>query len=236
MTTVQERSTQPGPPRGRPRLWIALATLGLVVVLAVGLVFFTSLFGVRSVSVRGVSQVPAAEIESVAAVRPGTPLLRLDTGAVRRRILAGVPGVSAVTVRRSFPGGVVITVQERRAVGYRSVNGGFELVDATDVGFRGVGTAPRSVPLLSSDGTAPSADAESTVAGSLLPAEARAVARVSAASPESVTLLLTDGRTVLWGGTDRGAEKATLLAVLMKQPGRYFDISDPGTVISRGPS
>ena len=56
---------------------------------------------------------------------------------------------------------------------------------------------------------------------------------VSAPSQESVTLTLRDGRTVLWGGTDRSADKARLLSVLLGQPGRYFDLSDPSAVTSR---
>jgi cell division protein FtsQ len=51
-----------------------------------------------------------------------------------------------------------------------------------------------------------------------------------------VTLTLNDGRTVLWGGTDRSADKARLLSALLGQPGRYFDLSDPSSVISRGTS
>jgi hypothetical protein len=38
---------------------------------------------------------------------------------------------------------------------------------------------------------------------------------------------------VLWGGVERSADKARLLSVLLGQPGRFFDLSDPSTVISR---
>jgi cell division protein FtsQ len=59
------------------------------------------------------------------------------------------------------------------------------------------------------------------------------VRTVTAGSSESITLTLRDGRTVLWGGTDRNADKAKLLPAILGQPGRYFDVSDPDTVISR---
>jgi cell division protein FtsQ len=43
----------------------------------------------------------------------------------------------------------------------------------------------------------------------------------------SVTLTLTDGRTVVWGTTDRTDEKAEKLAALLTQPGKVYDVSSP---------
>ena len=84
----------------------------------------------------------------------------------------------------------------------------------------------------------PGADAASAAAAlvaGVLPAQvAHQIGSISAPSAETVTLTLTDGRTVLWGGTDRSPDKARLLPVLMGQPGSYFDLSDPSAVISRG--
>jgi cell division protein FtsQ len=48
-----------------------------------------------------------------------------------------------------------------------------------------------------------------------------------------VTLRLHDGKTVVWGGTDRAAVKARELAILMRDRARYFDVSAPGTVVTR---
>ena len=42
-----------------------------------------------------------------------------------------------------------------------------------------------------------------------------------------VPLDLTDGRSVVWGTTDRTAEKAEKLAALLTQPGRVYDVSTP---------
>jgi len=210
---------------------------GLVLVLLVGfgwLVGFSSVLGVRSVRVSGARQLSPAQVEAAAAVRPGSPLSRLDTSAIRARV-AKLPEVRTVTVRTSYPSTVLIQVTERVAVGYRATPTGAGLVDVDDVLFRIESKPPAGLPQLATaqPGQADQAAAVATVAGALPPELARKVSLISAASTESVTLRLFDGRLVFWGGTDRGADKARLMTALLRQPGHYYDISDPSTVISR---
>jgi cell division protein FtsQ len=220
---------------GQLRRWLVGA--GLVLALLVGLgwlVGFSSVLGVRSVLVSGTRQLSPAEIETAAAVRPGSPLSRLDTAAIQARV-AKLPGVRAVTVHTSYPSTVLIQVTERVAVGYRATPTGAGLVDADNVQFRIESRPPAGLPQLATarPGQADQAAATATVAGALPPELARKVSLISAASTETVTLRLFDGRQVFWGGTDRGADKARLMTALLRQPGRYYDISDPSTVISR---
>jgi cell division protein FtsQ len=173
---------------------------------------------------------------SVAEIRSGSPLSRLDTTAVRARV-AALPEVRTVSVRTSYPSTVLIRITERVAVGYRAVANGAGLVDADNVQFRTEARPPAGLPQLATTGESAAdpelAAAVATVAGALPPALARRVSLISTASTESITLRLFDGRIVLWGGTDRGADKAKLMAALLRQPGRYYDISDPSSVISR---
>jgi cell division protein FtsQ len=219
----------------RLRGW--LVGLGVTLALLVGLgwlVGFSSVLGVHSVLVSGTRQLSPAQVEQAAAVKPGSPLSRLDTSAIRARV-AKLPEVRTVTVRTSYPSTVLIQVTERIAVGYRATPTGAGLVDADNVQFRIQSRPPAGLPQLATarPGQADQAAAMATVAGAL-PAElARRVSLISAASTESVTLRLFDGRVVFWGGTDRGADKARLMTALLRQPGRYYDISDPSTVISR---
>ena len=49
-----------------------------------------------------------------------------------------------------------------------------------------------------------------------------------------VTLRLSDGVSIVWGGTDRAAEKAKELAVLMRTHARSYDVSAPGTAVTSG--
>jgi len=220
---------------GRIRGWLVGGGLTLVLLVGLGwLVGFSSVLGVHSVLVSGTRQLSPAQVEAAAAVRPGSPLSRLDTSAIRARV-AKLPEVRTVTVRTSYPSTVLIQVTERVAVGYRATPTGAGLVDAANVQFRIQSKPPAGLPQLAAalPGQADQAAAVATVAGALPPELARKVSLISAASTESVTLRLFDGRLVFWGGTDRGTDKARLMTALLRQPGRYYDISDPSTVISR---
>ena len=54
-----------------------------------------------------------------------------------------------------------------------------------------------------------------------------------AAADDQVTLYLRDHKTVVWGGTDGAAQKTKELAILMRAPDQYFDVSAPGTAVTR---
>jgi cell division protein FtsQ len=56
---------------------------------------------------------------------------------------------------------------------------------------------------------------------------------VRAPSPEQVTLVLRDGRQVLWGGPVDGATKASAVLALIGMPGHVYDVSAPGVVTTR---
>lgn len=206
----------------------------LVVALFFGwLVGFSSALGVRTVTVTGDHRTTTAQILTAADVRHGAPLSRLDTAAIRDRV-AAIPAVRKVTVTTSYPSTVHITVIERTAVGYRPDSAGARLVDADDVEFDTVATAPVGLPELQLSADPSLSAATAAVAGTLTSQFRAVVARIAAPTSQTITLTLTDGRTVLWGGTDRSGEKAKLLPVLVHQPGQYFDVSDPSSVISRG--
>jgi cell division protein FtsQ len=233
MTTLSRPSTgaaaAPRPIRRR--------LIGAIVVLAVlligWLVGFSSLLGARTVTVTGVRLLTAEQVRRLAAVPPGAPLVRLDTAGIARRIEA-LPEVRAVAVHLSYPGTVDLRVFERVPVGWQRAGTRVRLVDASGVAFWTQPDAPAGLPRIDTTLDRTRALAMAQVAGSLPPPVAQRVSHLSAPSAESITLQLRDGRTVLWGGTDRSADKARLLPALFGQPGTYFDVSDPDTVISRG--
>ena len=241
MTDVVDRTDQsvPEPPSaaGRRQLprWAVLVAVAAVLVLLAWVIGFSSVLGVRSVQVRGARSLSAAQVRQVAAIRSGAPLLRLDTAAIQRR-LGALPVVRSARVTTSYPSTVTIRILERVAVGYRFAPGGVTVVDADDVAFRTAKTPPKGLPRIDVSGSVDRMDAAAAVAGSLTTSVSRKVALITAPTPESVTLTLSDGRTVLWGGTDHSADKAKLLPALITQPGTYFDLSDPTSVISRGAS
>ncbi|MDR2996567.1 MAG: hypothetical protein LBU78_00445 [Microbacterium sp.] len=56
---------------------------------------------------------------------------------------------------------------------------------------------------------------------------------VRAATPDSVTLILKGGKTILWGSAEDSAAKSVILSKLMaKNPNsRAFDVSSPSVPV-----
>ena len=219
-------------PRAPMRRRLIIAGIVVVVLLLGWIVEFSSVFGVRSVSVSGTELLSSGQVRTAADIQSGTPLAKLDLGAIRDRV-AAIPDVATVTVSKAYPSSVRIRITERVAVGYRAVGTGADLIDRNNVEFRTVKKPPAGLPQLELTADQDRSAAAATVAGALPAGFGKDVTLITAPSPESVALKLTDGRVVLWGGTDRDADKARLLPVLLKQPGDYFDLSDPSSVISR---
>lgn len=200
LTRVGATSSTPG--GRRPRLLVAAAAAVLIVVLLVYLVAFSPVLAARSVTVRGsLHRLSAADIKTAAQVPTGTPLIRLDTAAVRARVQA-LPAVASAVVSVSYPSGVSITVTERVAVGYLSAVGGFALVDKTGAQFVTTPTQPAGLPhfdLAPGADPRPSTVAAASVAAALPSSILTQLDSVSAGSPTAVELVLHDGRVVRWG-------------------------------------
>ncbi|WP_420804999.1 cell division protein FtsQ/DivIB [Mycolicibacter sinensis] len=222
---------QQGVPRGAIRgLKMVLATfLAVVLVVGLGLIlYFTPVMSVRDIEVTGIAAVPREEVIDVAKVRLGTPLLQIDTGSVAERV-AAIRRVASTRVQRQYPSVLSITVVERVAVVFKDFPDGPHLFDRDGVDFA---TAPPPGPLPVFDvenpgPTDPASRAALQVMTALAPEVAGQVSRVAAPSVASITLTLADGRVVVWGSTDRTAEKAQKLAALLTQPGHTYDVSSP---------
>jgi cell division protein FtsQ len=195
---------------------------------------FSSVLGVRTVQVRGAGHVSEAEIEGAAAVPAGQPLLRLDTAAISRRVGA-IPGIQHARVTRSWPGTVRIDVVERTPVAVVP-RGALYLVDGEGVLFQQVAAIPVGLPKLVVQNPGrddPATRAALLVIDSLSPALRAAVQVVEAPTPDSVTLGLRDGRTVIWGGAADSPAKARALGPLLTRPGDTYDVSTPTVAVIR---
>lgn len=236
----------------RPLL-VALAVLA-VVAAGVWLVFGSTFLAVQKVTVRGEHRLKAATITGAAQVPLEKPMALLDVGAARRRV-AALPAVASVTVERSWPSSVTITVVERTPAAVVARPGKpFALVDPTGVLFADVATAPAGLSVLSlaTPGPADPATKAALDVVAALPATVRStVTTVRAPTPASVTLDLAGGLTVIWGDATNSARKAQTLAALLQNQahpvittdkrGRpitppkatVFDVSAPGVATSR---
>lgn len=202
---------------------LALITgaLGLVV-------YFTPLMSARSVEVKGAEVVTSEEVLGAAQVKLGTPLLQIDTDAVADRV-AGIRRVASARVQRGYPATVRITIIERIPLVVKDFPDGPHLFDRDGVDFASA-PPPPGLPYLDVDNPGPAdppTKAALDVMVALPPGVAAQVGRVAAPSVAAITLTLVDGRTVVWGTTDRANEKAEKLAALLTQPGRTYDVSSP---------
>jgi cell division protein FtsQ len=140
-------------------------------------------------------------------------------------------------VRRAWPNGLRIVVTERTGVVVTVRNGVRWLVDAEGVAFqRLAATTVTGVPRLTPDLTThPDAATKAALrVAADLPSWLRSRTQsISAQTPDSVTLSLTKNRTVQWGGATQDADKAQVLAALLKQPGTMYDVSSPKVVAVR---
>lgn len=213
------------------RLAVTVTVAGCLLTL-VGylLLWHTSLIAVRGIRIVGVKSITATRVLTAAQIRTGSPTAALDTGAATSRV-AAIPQVASATVRRDWPGTVVITIVERVAAALVPDARGYEVVDGGGVVFGQVSAATKGLPVITV--SAP-AKADEVVPGALaalraLPTDVtREITAITASDPYTITLRFTDGATVNWGGGDDAADKARdLLALLRIGGGRHYDVSAP---------
>ena len=216
---------------------VAAAIVAVFLIGALGLVvrvvlYDSRLLDVQGVQVEGISTLPETDIVRAAAVPIGAPLASIATGDVANRV-AQVPAVATAVVTRSWPHTVMVTVVERVPVASATTPAGVQLVDAGGVVYPG--TPPPGLPRLvfGAVGPADPSTRSALTALATLPAPIRAQVLTIDATvagsdvPGQVTFGLTDNRQVVWGTEDRAAEKAAVLAPLLTQPGRVFDVTSP---------
>ena len=233
--------------------FLALALSGIAAAAAWALLG-GRLFVVRSISVSGTHLVSQAQVIAAADVSIGTPLLKVNAGAVADRVEA-IRQVATVTVTKDWPDHLAITVTERvPAVAIRMAAGGYDLVDGTGVIVRWSHAKPGGLPIFQTSvaGTAlrgdPGVAAVAAVLRELSGWLATQVVTVrvtpvltgdggSVVQAQQVTLVLRDGTTVLWGDPGDAAQKNRELQIVLQSPGskntRDIDVSAPGSVVTR---
>lgn len=229
--------------------FFVLAGFGIIAAVAWALLG-NRLFIVRSVTVTGTHLVTQGQVMAAADVPLGTPLLRIDSGAVARRVEA-IRQVASATVTEDWPDHLVIAVTERvPSLAVRMTGGGYDLLDRTGTIVRFSGNRPAGLPLLATTLTGGALRGDRSVAAAakvlseLDTALARSVRGVSVAqvltgdgnsvvTAQQVSLSLRDGKTVVWGDPGNAAQKNRELTILLRDSVRYVDVSAPGTVVTK---
>ncbi|MDQ6657002.1 MAG: cell division protein FtsQ/DivIB [Actinomycetota bacterium] len=241
MTTTERRRPAPQDiysdvhevDRGRRWPWV-LAIALLVALLGGGayVLWKTPVFAVKRVEINVAKGALLTTVQKATASEIGAPMVSVDVDAITAQI-AAVPQVAAVRVVKKWPNALVVTIRARVAVAVTNANGSWWQLDAGGVAYEPGKTKPATLPdieLATPGPDDPATRAALRVIKALPPAVKLLVGHLSATTGYDVTLVLTDGRTVVWGDGSNTAQKAKVLPAVLARPGRTFDLSDPAMV------
>ena len=239
--------------QGRRRLRVLVGALALVTATVLGvLVLHLSWFRVSHIEVRGADRTGVARVDASARVALHQPMLSVDTSAVARRVQR-LPWVASVSVTKSWPSSLVVSVVERTPVAQVADGPRWALLDGTGrvlavgsaripglvvVTWSGAVPAPGSrvpVPVRAPLQVAAGLRAF-TIAGPAVPAP---VVSVAAGAGGGVALDLADGAVVDLGAPADLTAKLTALATLESEVDlsgvKTIDLRVPGQpVLTRG--
>ncbi len=209
-------------------------------VIALTLVSLRSpLLDVDHINVVGADHTGVDVIRSASGIHRHQPLIDIDTGAARAKLLA-LPWVADVSVRRAWPATIDIKVTERTAAASEPAGqGGYALLDATG---RVLGVDPAPPPgMLVVSGVAPAG-----TAGTTAPSDTTPALQVAAALPASLRprlsgidvasgdvrlLLALGGGAITLGPPDQLPAKLLAVLTVLEQ----VDLTDVCTIDVRVP-
>ena len=236
VTRASQPSESAPPPEaaGRRRLsrrwrWLLIGVgVGVVLAAAGWLVFFSSVFGAKQVTVSGLRGLTANQVVAAAAVPLGEPLIRQDLTAIGQRTTA-IPQIEQVHVRRQWPNGIAITVTERRPLLGMPHDSGFLIIDRRGVAYETRPTLPTGVMLVQTNPANAQLLTNVGAAAGVMPKRLREqVTTIMANTGDDITLVLESGVTVMWGDASRSELKSDVtLALLKRKPKASVDVSSP---------
>ena len=186
------------------------------------------------------SVVDPTEVRGAVDTMAGRSLALVSIGQLASE-LKDIPGVREAHVQRSWPNGLIVTLESREPVAaVPTREGGFTLVDDECVQVGRADVAPADLPTL----TVPLGDDNAKVLASALgvinamPLDMRnRVQAMSAGTEDSVSFVLRDGPTVEWGSADDSELKVQVLQVLLGSPqastADVIDVSAPTLPITK---
>ncbi len=175
------------------------------------------------------------QVQTAVAVPSGTPLISVDLTQVSAAVEL-IPQVADAEVTRQWPGTLHVSVTLRIPVAVVPANSSLYLLDSFGNPYLTVPAVPPGLVTLrlATPGPADPATLAGLTVVQVLPAElVPLLSTVSARSPYDISLELTDGRTVQWGGVSDSVRKGQILPAVLAQQGTAFDISDPALVTVR---
>lgn len=197
----------------RRRVAVAISAV-VVAALVAGAVALTysPLFGARTIRVRGIHHLTASGVIAEAGLSSQTNVFHLDAGAVRSALLSD-PWIAGVTVTRSLPTTLIVTVQERTAVAAAegsAVAGDGVVLPGGDLA--GLPVIRASVGAL---GAADRSGAAAAIQSLSAPVR-RTLTVVVVDQQGALQLRLSGGLVVTWGRPSQNEVKASTLDSLLR--------------------
>ncbi|WP_224760723.1 FtsQ-type POTRA domain-containing protein [Salinibacterium sp. ZJ450] len=213
---------------------------GAVLLIAVVIAVFSPALALRNIQIEGATRVSADEVRAAIDDQLGTPLALIDLGRVQDE-LGAFPVIRSFVTEAVPPDTLVVRITERDPIGTINSGAAFDLVDPAGVVIATSDTRVDGVPVIDVGGHAADSAAFESVVEVLLavPTELRGrIDAVTARSKDDVTLVLDGvGQSVSWGSADGSAQKARVLAELIRQTdpalAGEFDVSAPTIAVFR---
>lgn len=211
----------------RRLLTLAAVVVGILLLIGAYVFGWSSANGVKEIQVEGTKDLSSEQLVSVAGIPLGTPMMRVDLRAAEARI-SDLPQVGSVDVRRQWPRTIVITVSERGLVAMQKSANGWELLDANGSPFALAAEKPKDLPTVKQSPDPATNTAMLQALAGMSPQVRAQVLSVSAASPNSIRLVMRKNDTVVnWGSADESEFKSQVLAILLGTDAGWIDVSIP---------
>jgi cell division protein FtsQ len=200
----------PALPMIRPgwRLFSGLIVIAMVVLLIV--VSTSSAFQVKSPHFTGLQRLGQADVEAVMDLK-GTSIVMVDPNALRTKLEAAFPELSAVAVNVSLPASVNVTVRERQPVMAWKIKDVVTWIDAEGVRFSPHGDAAGLVTI-ESDDNPPLVQTDAAATDTILAATANTTTAIAASADGTAT---TAGAKVVQNSSSQRVDMKILKAAIL---------------------
>ncbi|MFJ3030507.1 cell division protein FtsQ/DivIB [Rothia terrae] len=222
--------------RKKAKRWaVALGAFLVATVLFVGIVFYSPLLAVRTITVQGAHLLSEDYVQQQLSDLDGVPLTRVSEQDVQNR-LGENSILRGVTIESHPPHELVVRLQERVPVAVVEQDKKFYLVDSDGVQLGTVDSVEDAgVPLIGGGLDAIHKDSFGPITQVLASLPSSLISEVSetkADSSSTITLKMKDGSTVMWGTSSESELKAKVLISLreaLSESGGVdtYDVSSP---------
>ncbi|GER24375.1 hypothetical protein NCCP1664_28700 [Zafaria cholistanensis] len=226
--------------RRRVLLWTGGVLAGIAAMLLV--LMYSPLLAIRSIDVEGNRLASDGAVAEALEPLVGVPLPQVGPGRVLQ-LLSGLAPVADVVVQAKAPHTLQVSVVEHAPVAV--LKDGRKLSLVGEDGRKLAPLAKRSdaqLPVISASAATADPAVFRTLTRVLAGLPAPVLARLEHAGAktiDSVELTLSNGKTVVWGNEERGAQKARVLQALLKvkddpsSPVEVYDVSSPDQPVTR---